>query len=187
MLVGDARKIKTVMQNLSANAGKTLSIPLQSTLYLPLFTVKYTAAGSISVHCKALEGPKKEITLEMVVADTGCGIPTSKLQMIFREFEKVESSESRSSEETGVGEKLYRCIALGHSFTSLPPILRFRLSSGSTERRTIERAVACRIRSRRRKPFHMLHTTRASRNTRSGKKRAYCTIIITRPIPSHRG
>jgi hypothetical protein len=173
MLVGDARKIKTVVQNLSANAGKTLS-QLQSAMYLTLFAVKYTVAGSISVRCKALEGPKKvqgeeEITLEMVVADTGCGIPTSKLQMIFREFEKVESSGSHSSEETGVGEKSHRCISLGHLFIRLPPILRFRLSSGSAERRTIERAVACRIRSRRRKPFHMLHTARASR---SGEKRA---------------
>ncbi len=113
MLVGDVRKIKTVVQNLSANAGKTLSILFQFTMYLPLFAVKYTAAGSISVRCKALEGPKKaneEIVLEMVVADTGCGIPISKLQMIFREFEKVESSESHSSEETGVGEKSHRCI-----------------------------------------------------------------------------
>jgi signal transduction histidine kinase len=73
------------------------------------------------VQCNVLEGIKKvgdteEIILETVVADTGCGIPTSKLQMIFREFEQVESSESRSSGETSVGKTSYRWVSLDHSF-----------------------------------------------------------------------
>ena len=67
------------------------------------------------MHCNVLEGLEKvgntkDIVLETVVADTGCGIPTSKLQMIFREFEQVEPSESHDSEETSVGEKSYRWI-----------------------------------------------------------------------------
>ncbi|KAF8635860.1 hypothetical protein AX15_000052 [Amanita polypyramis BW_CC] len=89
MVVGDARKIRTVVQNLTANA------------------LKYTVTGSISVHCLTHEESSGHrsggTSVEIVVADTGCGIPTSKLETIFREFEQVESSETRSSLETGVG------------------------------------------------------------------------------------
>ncbi|KAK2459669.1 hypothetical protein APHAL10511_008314 [Amanita phalloides] len=90
MVVGDGKKIKTVVQNLTANA------------------LKYTAAGSISVCCIAREDSgvtqkSKGTTVETVVTDTGCGIATSKLETIFREFEQVEPSESRSNSETGVG------------------------------------------------------------------------------------
>jgi len=41
--------------------------------------------------------------VEIIVADTGCGIEGGKLEKIFREFEQVESSEPRSNAETGVG------------------------------------------------------------------------------------
>ncbi|KAF9454842.1 hypothetical protein P691DRAFT_655466 [Macrolepiota fuliginosa MF-IS2] len=89
-VVGDSRKIRTVVQNLTANA------------------LKYTETGSISVSCKTfgepegLRGPK-QTAVEIVVADTGCGIQEEKLENIFREFEQVESSEPRSNAEAGVG------------------------------------------------------------------------------------
>lgn len=90
MVVGDARKVKTVLQNLTANA------------------LKYTTTGSVSVRCGVREVTEElrrigRTTVEIIVADTGCGIPTSKLEMIFREFEQVETSQSRPNGETSVG------------------------------------------------------------------------------------
>ncbi|TRM64908.1 hypothetical protein BD626DRAFT_454990 [Schizophyllum amplum] len=89
-VVGDAKKIKTVVQNLSANA------------------LKYTEKGVISVRSITFEEPEglrdsRQTAVEIIVEDTGCGIQPSKLESIFREFEQVESSEPRTTTEAGVG------------------------------------------------------------------------------------
>ncbi|KAF7365436.1 ATP-binding cassette transporter [Mycena venus] len=89
-VVGDAKKIRTVVQNLTANS------------------LKYTAQGSITVGCttfgepEGLRGPR-QTAVEIVVADTGCGIAPERLGTIFREFEQVESMEPRTSSGGGVG------------------------------------------------------------------------------------
>ncbi|KAK7464699.1 hypothetical protein VKT23_005906 [Stygiomarasmius scandens] len=90
-VVGDAKKIQTVVQNLTANA------------------LKYTKEGSITVKCTPLSEEQGGLrwpgatAVEIVVADTGCGIPPRKLESIFREFEQVESSEPKTTSEAGVG------------------------------------------------------------------------------------
>ncbi|KAF9013357.1 hypothetical protein BDQ17DRAFT_1386916 [Cyathus striatus] len=90
VVVGDSKKIRTVVQNLTANA------------------LKYTTSGSIKVSCKPFEEPEglrssNQTVVEIVVADSGCGIAQEKLDSIFREFEQVESSEPRSTTDAGVG------------------------------------------------------------------------------------
>ncbi|KAH7336765.1 hypothetical protein B0J17DRAFT_718687 [Rhizoctonia solani] len=90
MVTGDSKKIRTVVSNLTANA------------------VKYTEVGQISVECRRFKEPiglrdSKEVAVEIVVADTGCGISSAKLESIFREFEQVESSIPRSGESQGLG------------------------------------------------------------------------------------
>ncbi|CAE6351543.1 unnamed protein product [Rhizoctonia solani] len=90
MVTGDSKKIRTVVSNLTANA------------------VKYTETGQINVECRRFKEPiglrdSKEVAVEIVVADTGCGISSAKLESIFREFEQVESSISRSGESQGLG------------------------------------------------------------------------------------
>lgn len=52
---------------------------------------------------EGLRGPA-QTAVEIVVADTGCGIPPMKLESIFREFEQVESSEPKTGGDNGVGE-----------------------------------------------------------------------------------
>jgi signal transduction histidine kinase len=70
--------------------------------------VKYTAEGSITVGCTTFEEPEdlrglNQTALNIFVADTGCGIPPERLGSIFREFEKVESIEPKTSSGGGVG------------------------------------------------------------------------------------
>lgn len=62
----------------------------------------------MTVSCHKFEEPRglrdsKEVAVEIVVGDTGCGIESSKLANIFREFEQVGSSISRTPESTGLG------------------------------------------------------------------------------------
>ncbi|PSS37031.1 hypothetical protein PHLCEN_2v1070 [Hermanssonia centrifuga] len=76
-VVGDAKKIRTVVANLTANA------------------LKYTNNGGITVKCQAFEEPvglrnPGNVAVEIIVSDTGCGISPDKLESIFREFEQVE-------------------------------------------------------------------------------------------------
>ncbi|KAF9807670.1 hypothetical protein IEO21_08128 [Rhodonia placenta] len=83
MVVGDARKIRTVVANLTANA------------------LKYTEHGYISVECRAFDEPMglrtaENVAVEIIVSDTGCGIPAERLECIFREFEQVESTEQKT-------------------------------------------------------------------------------------------
>ncbi|KAI5830635.1 phytochrome-like protein [Schizophyllum commune Tattone D] len=90
IVVGDAKKIRTVVQNLTANA------------------LKYTNKGGITIRSVTFQEPEglrdeRQTAVEIVVEDTGCGIASSKLESIFREFEQVESAEPKTSTEPGVG------------------------------------------------------------------------------------
>lgn len=112
-LLGDQKKIRTVVANLIANAGEIdCKIFGQSKAadLVPLSTVKYTETGSISVSCRA-GNPKEDrapspdagfIHTEIIVADTGCGIPSEKLQAMFVTLEQADSAENQSA--TGLGE-----------------------------------------------------------------------------------
>ncbi|RDB16690.1 Cyanobacterial phytochrome B [Hypsizygus marmoreus] len=89
-VIGDAKKILAVVQNLTANA------------------LKYTLKGSITVHCSVFGASERSrnplhAAVKIVVADTGRGIPPDKLDIIFREFEQVESTENDITGDSGVG------------------------------------------------------------------------------------
>lgn len=43
------------------------------------------------------------MAVEILVADSGCGIPSDKLESIFREFEQVESSQPKTGQAAGLG------------------------------------------------------------------------------------
>ena len=62
-----------------------------------MWLVKFTKTGGITVECRAFEEPEGlrnsgNVAVEIVVSDTGCGIPSDKLESIFREFEQVEAT-----------------------------------------------------------------------------------------------
>lgn len=111
IVVGDSKKIRTVVQNLAANACK-LPFLWDNIQLLIICTVKYTSSGSISVSCTPFDEPEglrdpRQVAIEIVVADTGCGIPEVMLQGIFREFEQVEPLEQNSGGENTLGEFVY--------------------------------------------------------------------------------
>ncbi|MDQ2791983.1 MAG: SpoIIE family protein phosphatase [Actinomycetota bacterium] len=61
--------------------------------------VKYTLQGRISVHLRA--GPDDAV--ELVVSDTGVGIPAADLKRVFERFHRVRGAQARSFEGSGIG------------------------------------------------------------------------------------
>lgn len=63
--------------------------------------MKYTTQGEITVVSRHVDEPtglrnSGDVAVEIVVSDSGCGIPSEKLESIFREFEQVESTPQRA-------------------------------------------------------------------------------------------
>jgi hypothetical protein len=104
-VVGDSKKMTTVVQNLVANARECRSLRCRRLLNVR-FVVKYTEKGEIAVQCSTYgepEGLRREnqTVIQIVVADTGIGIGGVKLESIFREFEQVESADTTGSDQVG--------------------------------------------------------------------------------------
>jgi PAS domain S-box-containing protein len=64
--------------------------------------VKFTRIGGIKVTAQ-IEGAEDHCTLRVEVADSGIGIPASKLSLLFRRFSQVDGSIGREFGGTGLG------------------------------------------------------------------------------------
>jgi PAS domain S-box-containing protein len=84
-VVGDAGRLRQVMNNLVGNA------------------VKFTDAGEVLVHVSDLPATHGEVRLGISVRDTGIGIPQDKHRSIFGEFEQADTSTTRRYGGTGLG------------------------------------------------------------------------------------
>lgn len=85
-LMGDPFRIRQVLSNLIGNA------------------VKYTNTGRIDITVKKVENPcNGKPKLEFAVTDTGIGIPPQKMELLFKNFSQVESSNTRIYGGTGLG------------------------------------------------------------------------------------
>jgi two-component system sensor histidine kinase SenX3 len=89
---GDARQLVSALYNLLENA------------------VKYSDPGSV-VEVSARE---EDGWAEMVVADSGPGIPTRDLERIFERFYRVDRGRSRDTGGTGLGLAIVRHVATNH-------------------------------------------------------------------------
>ena len=69
---------------------------------------KFTLAGTVAVRIRAVDG-----TAELVVEDTGVGIPEAELPHVFERFHRVTGALARSHEGTGIG------LALVHELVKL--------------------------------------------------------------------
>lgn len=85
VLVADPVRLNQVLLNLADNA------------------LKFTEKGSISIQVRVKESRPDGMMLEFIVADTGIGIPESKVHAIFESFTQAESDTTRKYGGTGLG------------------------------------------------------------------------------------
>ncbi|MHB8895492.1 MAG: ATP-binding protein [Candidatus Geothermincolia bacterium] len=112
--VGDPSRLSQVLYNLVSNA------------------VKYTDRGTITM---SVLDPGDDV-LEVSVADTGVGIPSSAREAIFTRFVKAQSAET-AREGTGLGLSISKAIVEAHGGTIK---VESKLGSGSTFSFTIPAA-----------------------------------------------
>jgi signal transduction histidine kinase len=77
--------------------------------------LKHTFAGEISV---TLEPTHAHQSVELVVRDTGIGIPADQLTRIFERFHRVQDARARSHEGSGIGLALVQELAQLHGGTA---------------------------------------------------------------------
>lgn len=99
-VIGDPFRIKQVLLNLLSNAVK----------FTPPGEVgKRTARVTVDLTWEELDGDR--IKASLAVADTGVGIPESKLSKLFRSFSQVDESITRSYGGSGLGLVISRDLA----------------------------------------------------------------------------
>jgi len=94
VLKGDSFKLEQMLINLLDNA------------------IKYTEKGKVVLALK-----RKDETVEIIVEDTGIGIPQEHLSRIFERFYVVDKSRSKKLGGTGLGLSIVKHIVLSHKGT----------------------------------------------------------------------
>ena len=84
-LVGDQYRLSQILLNLVSNG------------------IKFTDAGKVSIHVKALNQDSKKATLSFSVTDTGPGIDEAQQEAIFNAFTQADNSVTREYGGTGLG------------------------------------------------------------------------------------
>ena len=84
-LVGDPVRLRQILNNLIGNA------------------IKFTESGEVELTVSCVGTSASGIELEFIVSDSGIGIPSNKLEKLFRPFSQAESSTTRKYGGTGLG------------------------------------------------------------------------------------
>ncbi len=92
-MTGDAPRLRELLGHLVANA------------------IKFTHAGTVELRAFIDRTPDQGNWLVTAVCDTGIGIPSDRLEMIFESFRQVESGLSRSYPGLGLGLAVARKLA----------------------------------------------------------------------------
>ena len=85
MVNGDAGRFRQIVTNLIGNA------------------VKFTESGHVVTTISGCPCDDGTVKLDVIIEDTGIGIPADKLDTIFKQFSQVDSSSTRRHEGTGLG------------------------------------------------------------------------------------
>jgi two-component system, chemotaxis family, CheB/CheR fusion protein len=91
-LKGDPVKIKQVLINLLTNA------------------IKFTASGTVALTATHLPMTDNSHWVRFSISDTGCGIPSEKLEEVFQPFVQADGSTTRRFGGTGLGLSICRSL-----------------------------------------------------------------------------
>lgn len=81
LVVGDQRRVRQAISNVTANA------------------IKYTSKGSVKVEMWFISQAENRIEVEIVVSDTGIGMSSEKLDALFRDLEQVQTESDEGLQE----------------------------------------------------------------------------------------
>ncbi len=84
-LRGDPGRIRQILLNLASNA------------------IKFTPVGEVIVRASLHAQSKDDVTVRFTVSDCGIGIPSDKIDGLFRKFTQADSSTARTYGGTGLG------------------------------------------------------------------------------------
>jgi signal transduction histidine kinase len=84
-VIGDPGRLRQILMNLLGNA------------------LKFTERGSVTLRAEAAGERDNAVELQVVVADTGIGVPVEKQGLIFNAFAQVDGSTTRKYGGTGLG------------------------------------------------------------------------------------
>lgn len=93
-MAGDPSRIQQILNNLISNA------------------LKFTKKGGVTIMVKGEMRGNKEFNLNLIVQDTGIGIPKEKQKAIFAKFQQADSATSREYGGTGLGLAITRDLAV---------------------------------------------------------------------------
>ncbi|WP_434035818.1 ATP-binding response regulator [Formosa sp. 4Alg 33] len=103
-ILGDPFRVRQILYNLVGNA------------------YKFTESGEIKIETKTFKNVDRKPFLQILVSDTGIGIPIEKQSIIFEEFTQIESHSEKKYEGFGLGltisKKLANLLGGELSFTS---------------------------------------------------------------------
>jgi two-component system, OmpR family, aerobic respiration control sensor histidine kinase ArcB len=85
IILTDAKIIRQILVNIIGNA------------------IKFTEQGFVEVKINLIKKNQRAAILEIVVSDTGCGIPADKVDVIFEPFQQLENTYIRQSSRSGTG------------------------------------------------------------------------------------
>ncbi len=85
LLRGDPGRLRQVLNNLVGNA------------------VKFSSSGDVAVRAELVSETAETALIRFAVRDTGIGIPSGKLGLLFNKFSQVDSSTTRQYGGTGLG------------------------------------------------------------------------------------
>ncbi len=102
----DQDKMEKILTNLLSNA------------------FKFTPVGGTVTVCIQTSSPEPSGSLEIIVGDTGIGIPKAELPHIFDRFYQVDASQTREQEGTGIGLALTKeLVELHHGTISVRSVV----------------------------------------------------------------